>query len=1557
MSAPVEPPMIKFQCLHCQQMLTVPLEVCGQEGPCPNCGEPVRAPEILGYLAPANEEKPLAPGQRVLRVRRVAMGDRAAPGSGGRAHEVRLPKPGEAPREIPTHQFLPKPPPQGGSAAPAPEPDKPKLPEMVVTSVAKMPEPVPAPMPLPPPAAPVLPPIPSPLQATPALPSPMSEPRPATNPILPAIPEHPLSSRAPSPAQSSISPASPPPAPARTPVPPPLPPEPAPLPVYAATAQHFAFQPHIRRRPVAMPDGRQWRMFLKSAAAIITLGLIVFLKLDRVAEKWYQGGNGDESTTTTGPATVPEQKPKAPAKVIDTLSLRDHLAFQPGEVREFPDLNCRFRLPDDAWDFTRDPWSREGAVFSLTKVAGTAGGRQDIGEAEFSLRVLPMGADAPDQNHAAAAVQTSLRALGGCRIRGREEVTLGGLLFSRIEVENLPLHFNQSNAEVWLYSLNGMVYEMITAMPARTPPYYLSAAARRLAEGFSIMDPSKRLRSADVLALLETAGALPVPQEPVTFGNVGITLKPDVWNTWPGARNSLPGSTLSFSNRGGLRMAAAFAPAEGLPDDPARSAALIATIWPALRDFQWGRMDQRPHHGQRTATLRGTGSLNGRSGIAEVRTVRCGGSLMALFAFGPGDTRSDLLTTHLDLYNVDPGANGDADFGTIEDREFHRAALAGFAEDATANGRHEEASRCHRTLFEWDRRPDDLCNACRSLAAAGKKDEALRVLKDQEGRHAGTPAWEVQKMLLLAGIGQAAESRRVAAGLLRSGGLAAAAAAVYVETLIEAKEFTEAQSFVKLLTEIDQSPLWQLYHALLLAETGDRGKASALIRAVRTAAPGDIELSVECVHVLMRCRLFPEALELARFLAVKHPQREQLQILAAACHTALGHVSEARDAYQKILDANPASVTARDALDALAVSSGQEGTEEIVNASIPPVAMPAGLAAKLPKASAPLADNGGQSVVHLYRVTGLQIHTSQPLRQTIRGAIRILDEEGMSLYNTMRIPVQPGAQRLCIHHLRVLDAAGQTLGEADLKDHYSLDSASDGMAISGKVIHIPVPGLKPGCTIDYSYSIENSGGTGIIEYTRHTFAQPEPSRLDAWFITGDTARMKFTSSRNLQPERDGDSMVWLETKPAVLSTSLLLAGETDALPVLHAGTPGASWEKLGRDYLDQIRDRLANSETVTNAAHDAIAGLRTPAERIAALSALVRGGISYTAIEFGARAVIPNPAAATLANRYGDCKDQSVLLHKLLTAAAIPSHLCVISSRGEIHQDFPCMSQFDHMIVALPAADGKSFEFIDPTNKYLEYVPGSAPVGLEKRTALVLNPAGPVLAKTPAQSPPSDILARRDISLRGEQDAVLADTLTFTGTRAARLRALLAPLPPLDRTAAVRALIGFDRLSHHVKDIRIFNIKELQSPLRITIAWEARRVLRSAEGRLRLTLPTVMESHLIAPASTSDDSDDLPLTFNSALRVRSESTLQLPTGHSLLMPANASSAAESNFGKWTLAVTPPDAKRQARIAWDCALKAGSFPAGQRRQFTDFTHDSLRQLEGEWEFTADRLAKP
>ena len=86
--------------------------------------------------------------------------------------------------------------------------------------------------------------------------------------------------------------------------------------MYLKYCSSFAPTPH-HRAPVRAPDKRLWRMFLKSAAAVITLGLIVFLKLDRWTERWLNPEGSGESTAAPTPPPVPAVK-SGPSRVVDS---------------------------------------------------------------------------------------------------------------------------------------------------------------------------------------------------------------------------------------------------------------------------------------------------------------------------------------------------------------------------------------------------------------------------------------------------------------------------------------------------------------------------------------------------------------------------------------------------------------------------------------------------------------------------------------------------------------------------------------------------------------------------------------------------------------------------------------------------------------------------------------------------------------------------------------------------------------------------------------------------------------------------------------------------------------------------------------------------------------------------------------------------------------------------------------------------------------------------------------------------------------------------------------
>lgn len=94
----------------------------------------------------------------------------------------------------------------------------------------------------------------------------------------------------------------------------------------------------------------------------------------------------------------------------------------------------------------------------------------------------------------------------------------------------------------------------------------------------------------------------------------------------------------------------------------------------------------------------------------------------------------------------------------------------------------------------------------------------------------------------------------------------------------------------------------------------------------------------------------------------------------------------------------------------------------------------------------------------------------------------------------------------------------------------------------------------------------------------------------------------------------------------------------------------------------------------------------------------VQNNILYLDIENGLNALIPRQANQTLVNKYGDCKDMSMLLHQMLQSFGFESYLTIskTSSKKDAY-DFPSIGMANHMIVSLVWED--KLYFLDGTEK------------------------------------------------------------------------------------------------------------------------------------------------------------------------------------------------------------------------------------------------------------------
>ena len=97
----------------------------------------------------------------------------------------------------------------------------------------------------------------------------------------------------------------------------------------------------------------------------------------------------------------------------------------------------------------------------------------------------------------------------------------------------------------------------------------------------------------------------------------------------------------------------------------------------------------------------------------------------------------------------------------------------------------------------------------------------------------------------------------------------------------------------------------------------------------------------------------------------------------------------------------------------------------------------------------------------------------------------------------------------------------------------------------------------------------------------------------------------------------------------------------------------------------------------------------------------VQDNIRYIAVEEGLGGFIPRDAYKVFLNRYGDCKDMSSIITKMLEMAGVQSYLTWIGTRDIPYSYYDvCTPSVDNHMLASFKANGK-FYFLDATGGYL----------------------------------------------------------------------------------------------------------------------------------------------------------------------------------------------------------------------------------------------------------------
>lgn len=253
------------------------------------------------------------------------------------------------------------------------------------------------------------------------------------------------------------------------------------------------------------------------------------------------------------------------------------------------------------------------------------------------------------------------------------------------------------------------------------------------------------------------------------------------------------------------------------------------------------------------------------------------------------------------------------------------------------------------------------------------------------------------------------------------------------------------------------------------------------------------------------------------------------------------------------------------------------------------------------------------------------------------------------------------------------------------------------------------------------------------------------------------------------------------------------------------------WEDIYNWWRELSAGKIAADNAIKNKVKALIKNLASDEEKTRVIYNFCAGEIRYVAVEYGQAGYEPHSAADIFKNKYGDCKDQAVLLVTMLREAGLDAYLVLIPTKDSynLNPDFPSVL-FDHCIAGV-SLDKKPV-FLDPTAETCSF--GDLPAGDQGRNVLVFLDTEYKIDTTPLY-PASHNVIRQTTGVKiNSNEFISAKKTIFTrGNYEQSQRYWLLYTPPKLVEEALREKIQDVSIGAKLSNYKIKNPNDLDKPV------------------------------------------------------------------------------------------------------------------------------------------------
>ncbi|MFH1768710.1 MAG: DUF3857 domain-containing protein [Candidatus Omnitrophota bacterium] len=375
----------------------------------------------------------------------------------------------------------------------------------------------------------------------------------------------------------------------------------------------------------------------------------------------------------------------------------------------------------------------------------------------------------------------------------------------------------------------------------------------------------------------------------------------------------------------------------------------------------------------------------------------------------------------------------------------------------------------------------------------------------------------------------------------------------------------------------------------------------------------------------------------------------------------------------------------------------------------------------------------------------------------------------------------------------------------------------------------------------------------------------------------------YAGDHSLEPviqERDDKKIfTWRaqEVEPLIPEYNMPPSADVNPAVVISSFS---SWDEIFRWWHASYQDKFNLSKETQKVVRGLIKEDMGYLDKAKKMYEFCAQNIRYVGVEYGESGYQPHSAEEVFMNRYGDCKDQAILLTAMMRLVGIKAYPVLIPTRKVIDADkeFPSIN-FNHAICVVEHEG--DFIFLDPTAETTSFL--DLPLSDQARTVMVFLKDSWKIMRTPELRENATIYDMA-VELDEEGNAVITRTVTTKGFYTSAHRGYLKYTHPSkikeDIQKKMVELSSFSRLDNYeIKYVDDFD----KAPV-LTYTFTAGSFLTAA-GNLRIV--PVFDEMRLDHKLVAKEGRIFPVDFSGLSTKEAKTTVILPRNLRIKhLPAN-----------------------------------------------------------------------